>query len=33
MTDLFNPSYLLGSHKNTEFEAVDIENGGFFYNF
>lgn len=32
MTDLFNPSYLLGSHKNIEFEALDIENGRF-YNF
>lgn len=32
MTDLFNPSYFLDSDKNTEFEAVDIENGRF-YNF
>lgn len=28
-----DPSYSFGSHKNIEFEEVNTENDGFFYNF
>lgn len=31
--DWLNPSYVSGSHKNVEIEAVNIENDGYFYHF
>lgn len=33
MKDWLNPSYVFGSHKNVEIEAVNIENDGYFYHF